>query len=35
MLAMNEDSRIVTVTIDHDFGEDNRVFILRAERADA
>ncbi|MGD2270298.1 MAG: hypothetical protein PVI06_07865 [Desulfobacterales bacterium] len=34
-LAWNEDSRIVTATIGHDFGGDNRVFILRAERTDA
>ena len=34
-LTWSEDSRIVTVTIDHDFGEDNRVFNLRIERPDA
>ena len=34
-LTWSEDSRIVTATIDHDFGEDNRVFDLRIERPDA
>lgn len=31
-LAWSEDGRTVTATIDHDFGEDNRVFDLRTER---
>ena len=35
LLTWSEDSRIVTATIDHDFGEDNRVFDLRIERPDA
>ena len=34
-LAWSEDGQIVTATIDHDFGEDNRVFDLSAERPDA
>ena len=34
-LAWSEDGRIVTATIDHDFGEDNRVFDLRADLPDA
>lgn len=34
-LTWSEDSRIVTATIDHDFGEDNRVFDLRTDRTDA
>jgi len=34
-LTWSEDSRIVTATIDHDFGDDNRVFDLHSERTDA
>ncbi len=34
-LTWSEDSRIVTATIDHDFGDDNIVFDLRIERTDA
>lgn len=34
-LRWSEDSRIVTAIIDHDFGEDIRVFELRTERPDA
>jgi len=34
-LTWSEDSRIVTATINHDFGEDNRVFDLRTEPPDA
>ena len=33
-LAWSEDGRNVSATIDHDFGEDNRVFDLRIERPD-
>ena len=31
-LAWGEDGRVVTATIDHDFGDDNRVFDLPVER---
>ena len=34
-LMWSGDSRIVTATIDHDFGGDNRVFDLRTEHTDA
>jgi len=34
-LTWSEDSRIVMATIDHDFGDDNRVFDLRTERTDS
>ena len=34
-LTWSEDSQIVTATIDHDFGDDNRVFDLRTERTDS
>ena len=34
-LTWSEDGRIVRATIDHDFGDDNRVFDLRSERTDA
>ena len=34
-LKWSEDSRIVTATIDHDFGENNRMFDLRTECPDA
>ena len=34
-LTWSEDSRIVTVTIDHDFGENNRVFDLHTDSRDA
>ncbi len=34
-LTWSDDSRIVTVTLDHDFGDDNRVFELVAEHAEA
>jgi hypothetical protein len=34
-LTWNESSQIVTATIDHDFGDDNRVFDLRSVHADA
>jgi|GEM_PF-1390626 hypothetical protein len=34
-LTWSEDSRTVTATIDHDFGDDNRVFDLSTERTDA
>ena len=34
-LTWSEDSRTVTATIDHDFGDDNRVFDLSTERPDA
>ena len=30
-ITWSEDSRIVKVTIDHDFGDDNRVFELRTD----
>jgi hypothetical protein len=33
-LAWSEDGRLVTATIDHDFGDDNRVFDLRADHTD-
>ena len=33
-LIWREDSRIVTVTIDHDFGENNRVFDLHTDSRD-
>jgi hypothetical protein len=34
-LMWSEDNRIVTATIVHDFGDDNRVFDLRTEHTDA
>ena len=34
-LAWSENGRIITATIDHDFGEDNIVFDLRSESPDA
>ncbi len=34
-LAWSEDGRLVTATIDHDFGDDNRVFDLRGEHTDS
>jgi hypothetical protein len=34
-LAWSEDGRFVTATIDHDFGDDNRVFELPGERTDS
>ena len=35
LLKWSDDSRIVTATIDHDFGENNRVFHLRITRPGA
>lgn len=35
LLTWSKDSRIVTAIIDHDFGENNRVFDLSTERPDA
>ena len=34
-LAWREDGRFVTATIDHDFGDDNRVFEIRVDRTDS
>ena len=34
-LTWSEDSRTVTATIDHDFGENNKVFNLHTDRSGA